>query len=121
MGNETTSMYAIVDVETTGGKFNEEGITKLPSIVLTEIHCRSIFSLINPLREIQPFVQRLTGINSKMLVNAPKFYEVGKRIVEITEGAVLVAHNAEFDYRIIRQNLSAWVLILNVNPYVQLT
>ena len=37
-----------------------------------------------------------------MLVNAPKFYEVAKRIVEITNGAILVAHNAEFDYRIIR-------------------
>ena len=36
-----------------------------------------------------------------MLVNAPSF-EVAKRIVEITEDAVLVAHNAEFDYRIIR-------------------
>ena len=37
-----------------------------------------------------------------MLVNAPKFFEIAKRIVEITEDAVLVAHNAEFDYRIIR-------------------
>ena len=37
-----------------------------------------------------------------MLINAPKFFEVAKRIVEITEGAVMVAHNAEFDYRMIR-------------------
>ena len=103
LGNETTSMYAIVDVETTGGKFNEEGITE---IAIYRFDGNTIVdqfsSLINPLREIQPFVQRLTGINSKMLVNAPKFYEVAKRIVEITEGTVLVAHNAEFDYRIIR-------------------
>jgi len=96
-------MYAIVDVETTGGKFNEEGITE---IAIYRFDGNTIVdqfsSLINPLREIQPFVQRLTGINSKMLVNAPKFFEVAKRIVEITEGAVLVAHNAEFDYRVIR-------------------
>ena len=74
MGNETTSMYAIVDVETTGGKFNEEGITE---IAIYRFDGNTIVdqfsSLINPLREIQPFVQRLTGINSKMLVNAPKF------------------------------------------------
>ena len=43
----------------------------------------------------------LTGINSNMLRNAPKFYEVAKRIVEITEGCIIVAHNAQFDYRIL--------------------
>lgn len=59
-------------------------------------------SLVNPEREIQPFVVNLTGINSKMLKNAPKFYEIAKRIIEITEDCVIVAHNAEFDYRILR-------------------
>lgn len=37
-----------------------------------------------------------------MLVSAPKFYEVAKRIVEITEDCIIVAHNSEFDYRILR-------------------
>ena len=37
-----------------------------------------------------------------MLRNAPKFYEVAKRIVEITEDTILVAHNAKFDYRILK-------------------
>jgi DNA polymerase III subunit epsilon len=37
-----------------------------------------------------------------MLRTAPKFYEVAKRIIEITEGSILVAHNASFDYRILR-------------------
>lgn len=59
-------------------------------------------SLVNPEREIQPFVVNLTGINSNMLKNAPKFYEVAKRIVEITEDCILVAHNSEFDYRILK-------------------
>lgn len=59
-------------------------------------------SLVNPEREIQPFVVNLTGINSKMLRNAPKFYEVAKRIIEITEDCVLVAHNSDFDYRILK-------------------
>lgn len=58
-------------------------------------------SLVNPERDIQPFVVNLTGINSNMLRNAPKFYEVARRIVEITEGCILVAHNAQFDYRIL--------------------
>lgn len=59
-------------------------------------------SLVNPEREIQPFVVNLTGINNNMLRNAPKFYEVAKRIVEITDECILVAHNAQFDYRILR-------------------
>ncbi len=59
-------------------------------------------SLVNPEREIQPFVVNLTGINSNMLKSAPKFYEVAKRIVEITEDCIIVAHNAQFDYRILR-------------------
>ncbi len=37
-----------------------------------------------------------------MLKSAPKFFEVAKRIVEITEDCIIVAHNADFDYRILR-------------------
>lgn len=58
--------------------------------------------MVNPEREIQPFVVNLTGINSNMLRNAPKFYEVAKRIVEITEDCIIVAHNSSFDYRILK-------------------
>jgi DNA polymerase-3 subunit epsilon len=37
-----------------------------------------------------------------MLKNAPKFYEVAKRIVEITDDCIIVAHNSSFDYRILK-------------------
>ncbi|WNH07550.1 exonuclease domain-containing protein [Thalassobellus suaedae] len=95
-------MYAILDIETTGGKYNEEGITEI-AIYKFDGHTivDQFISLINPERDIQPFVVNLTGINSNMLRNAPKFYEVAKRIVEITEDCILVAHNAQFDYRIL--------------------
>ncbi|MBI9042217.1 exonuclease domain-containing protein [Lutibacter sp.] len=95
-------MYAILDIETTGGKFNQEGITEI-AIYKFDGHqiVDQFISLINPEREIQPFVVNLTGINSGMLKNAPKFYEVAKRIVEITTDCVLVAHNANFDNRIL--------------------
>ncbi|MDO1500261.1 exonuclease domain-containing protein [Winogradskyella maritima] len=96
-------MYAILDIETTGGKFNEEGITEI-AIYKYDGHevVDQFISLVNPEREIQPFVVNLTGINQKMLRNAPKFYEVAKRIVEITEDCIVVAHNSSFDYRILR-------------------
>ncbi|QJP35080.1 exonuclease [Nonlabens sp. Ci31] len=96
-------MYAIVDVETTGGKYNEEGITEV-AIYKFDGHeiVDQFASLVNPEKEIQPFVVKLTGINNAMLKRAPKFYEVARRIIEITEGVTLVAHNADFDHRMLR-------------------
>ena len=96
-------MYTILDIETTGGKFNEEGITEI-AIHKFDGHevIDSFISLVNPEKDIQPFVVKLTGINNKMLRTAPKFHEVAKRIVEITQDTVIVAHNAQFDYRILR-------------------
>ncbi len=96
-------MYAIVDIETTGGKYNEEGITEI-AIYKYDGHeiVDQFISLVNPEKEIQPFVVNLTGITNKMLVTAPKFFEVAKRIIEITEGCIIVAHNSQFDYRILR-------------------
>ncbi len=96
-------MYAVLDIETTGGKYNEEGITEI-AIHLFDGHrvIDKFISLVNPEKTIQPFVVNLTGINNNMLRTAPKFHEVAKRIVEITEGSILVAHNAQFDYRILR-------------------
>lgn len=100
---EVMNMYAILDIETTGGKYNEEGITE---IAIHRFDGQQVvdqfISLVNPEREIQPFVVNLTGINNQMLRTAPKFHEVAKRIVEITKDTVLVAHNAQFDYRILR-------------------
>ena len=96
-------MYAILDIETTGGQFNEEGITEI-AIYKFDGHevVDQFISLVNPEKEIQPFVVKLTGINNAMLRSAPKFYEVAKRIIEITQDCIVVAHNSSFDYRILR-------------------
>ncbi len=95
-------MYAILDIETTGGKFNEEGITEIAIYRYNGVQVVDQFiSLVNPEKPIQPFVVQLTGINNAMLERAPKFHEVAKRIVEITDGCIIVAHNAQFDYRIL--------------------
>ncbi len=94
--------YAILDIETTGGKYNEEGITEIAIYRFDgEKVVDQFCSLVNPERPIQPFVVNLTGINSAMLKNAPKFYEIAKRVVEITKDCILVAHNAQFDNRIL--------------------
>ena len=96
-------MYAILDIETTGGQYNEEGITEI-AIYRYDGHevTDQFISLINPEKPIQPFVVKLTGINNAMLRSAPKFYDIAKRIIEITDGCIIVAHNAQFDYRVLR-------------------
>ncbi len=97
-------MYAIVDIETTGGKYNEEGITEI-AIYRYDGHAivDKFASLVNPEKRIQRFVVKLTGITDAMVARAPKFQELAKRIVEITDGCILVAHNADFDYRVLRK------------------
>jgi len=96
-------MYAIIDIETTGGQYNAEGITEI-AIYKFDGHevIDQFISLVNPEIPIQPFVVKLTGINNAMLRSAPKFYEVAKRIIEITQDCIMVAHNASFDYRILK-------------------
>ncbi len=99
------NLYAIVDLETTGGSVNDEQITEI-AIYRYDGHSivDQFASLVNPERKIQPFVVKLTGITDAMVKKAPKFQEVAKRVVEITENCILVAHNADFDYRVLRKS-----------------
>jgi DNA polymerase-3 subunit epsilon len=59
-------------------------------------------TLVNPERSIPANITRITGITNEMVKDAPKFYEVAKRVVELTEGRVFVAHNVRFDYGFLR-------------------
>ena len=71
-GTKLRAMYAVVDVETTGGKYG--GITEIAVYQYNGHELTDQFiSLINPERPIQPFVKNLTGINEHMLRNAPNF------------------------------------------------
>ena len=100
-------MYAVIDIESTGGKYNEEGIMEIAIFRFdgTEVVDKFV-SLVNPERKIQAFVKRLTGIDEEITRLAPKFYEVAKRIIEITEDCIIVAHNAQFDYRLLKTEFS---------------
>jgi DNA polymerase-3 subunit epsilon len=94
--------YAIIDVETTGGKASRDRVLEI-AIVLHdgEKIIESWESLINPETWIPGQITQLTGITSDMVEDAPKFYEVARKVVEMTEGAIFVAHNARFDYSFI--------------------
>lgn len=100
-------MYAVIDIETTGGSARLERITEIAVYIHDGKRIVEEYStLINPERNIPYFITSLTGITNEMVEEAPKFYEVARRIVELTEGKTFVAHNARFDYSFIRQEFS---------------
>ncbi len=97
-------MYAILDIEATGGKLGEESIIEIAIYKYDGKEVVDQFiSLINPEKKIDTFVQKLTHITDKMVARAPKFHEVARRIVQITDGCILVGHNVMFDYRMLHQ------------------
>ena len=96
--------YAIIDIETTGGRADREKITEIAIILHDgEKIIDQWETLLNPERAIPYNITQITGITSEMVEDAPKFYEVAKKIVEMTEGAIFVAHNVRFDYGFIRE------------------
>jgi len=100
-------MYAVVDIETTGGSARLERITEIAVYIHDGTRIIEEFStLVNPERSIPYFITSLTGITNEMVEHAPRFFEVARRIVELTEGKIFVAHNARFDYSFIRQEFS---------------
>lgn len=97
-------MYAIVDIETTGGYADNHRITEIAifhhdGIQITE----SFHTLINPGRNIPYYISGLTGITTEMVFQAPPFKEVAKAVFEKLDGRVFVAHNAHFDYSFLKK------------------
>ncbi len=100
-------MYAIVDIETTGGNAGSGSITEI-AIIITD--GKSILdkytTLINPLQPIPIFIEKLTGINDDMVSKAPIFSEVAKEIYELLQDKIFVAHNVNFDYSFVAHQLN---------------
>ena len=94
--------YAIVDIETTGSGRKGQKITEIAIFLHDgEKIIEEFTSLVNPECVIPQFITGLTGIDNSMVADAPKFYEIAKKVFEMTDDAVFVAHNVNFDYNII--------------------
>ena len=97
-------MFAIIDIETTGQSHKYGKITEIALYQHNGQEVTNSFStLINPEMDIPYFITELTGIDNEMVKDAPKFYEVAKTIVEMTQGRTFVAHNVSFDYKFIKE------------------
>ena len=96
-------MYAVVDIETTGNGYKGQKITEISIFIFDGKKVLDEFTtLVNPEAPIPSFITNLTGINQAMVRNQPKFYEIAKKVEEITKDTIFVAHNVNFDYNIIQ-------------------
>ena len=100
-------MYAIVDIETTGGYAAAHGITEISIQVFDGKKVIEKFeSLINPQQTIPPYIQAMTGITDEMVADAPLFEEVAQDIYTLLHDNIFVAHNVNFDYSFIKAHLA---------------
>lgn len=88
-----------LDLETTGVRAAHDRIIE---IGLCEVQSGTLLgewsTLVNPGRPIPPFIRQHTGIDDRMVADAPVFAELAAVLHERLVGKVLVAHNARFDY-----------------------
>jgi DNA polymerase-3 subunit epsilon len=97
-------LFAIIDIETTGNRHSYGKITEIAIYQHNGQEITGSFStLINPEMDIPYFITNLTGITNAMVKNAPRFYEVAKQIIEMTQGRTFIAHNVSFDYKFVKE------------------
>ncbi len=106
-------MFAIVDIETTGGLAASNAITEI-AIVIHDGHTvvQEFQTLVNPQQPITPFVVKLTGISNAMVASAPLFAEIADKVYELLHDKVFVAHNVGFDHTYIDLQLKGCGLFL---------
>jgi len=96
-------LYAIIDIETTGLNPSWERITEVAILIHDGQKVTNRFiSLVNPEKKIPFRIREMTGITDNMVAVAPRFCEIARKIIEITEGCIFVAHNAPFDFGFIK-------------------
>jgi DNA polymerase-3 subunit epsilon len=97
-------VYAIVDIETTGGFADKHRITEIAIYHHDGVHLTNVFhTLINPGRSIPYYITGLTGITQEMVLDAPPFNQIAQEIHRHLENKIFIAHNAHFDYSFLKK------------------
>lgn len=97
-------MFAIIDTETTGGNPAKDRIMEIAVILHDgEKTVEEFSTLLNPGTPIAPFIVSLTGITNEMVQDAPTFEQVAQTVERLTDKSIFVAHNARFDYSVVRR------------------
>lgn len=107
MRSRSKELFAIVDIETTGGFASGSGITEIAIVVHDgKAILETWESLVNPQQDIPYFIKQLTGISQEMVADAPLFSGVAQEIHSLLKGKIFVAHNVNFDYSFVKHQLA---------------
>lgn len=99
-------MYAIVDIETTGGYASAGSITEIAIFIHDgQQIVRQFETLVNPRQPIPRYIQALTGITDEMVEDAPGFEDVAEEVYNLLQNNIFIAHNVNFDYSFLRHQL----------------
>lgn len=100
-------LYAVIDIETTGGYAAQNGITEI-AVVITDGHSvqDSFYAMLNPLVPIPPFIESLTGITNDLVKDLPPFESIAEELYSILHDKIFVAHNVNFDYSFVKYHLA---------------
>lgn len=104
-------MFAIIDIETCGGKFEYRRghVIEICILIHDGLTVVDKFStLINPQCYISPTFVRISGITNEMVEGAPTFAQVANKIWEMTKDRIFVAHNVGFDYGFIKEEFASF-------------
>ncbi len=100
----TEKEYVVFDLETTGLDLMNNGITEIGAVKIIGGKVKEQFTtLIKPDYPITEEIVKITGITEEMVKDAPKISVVIPDFMKFIDGAVLVAHNAEFDVKFIKR------------------
>jgi len=116
--NVKTSKIVVMDFETTGLNAVEDEIIEIGAVKIENMKITGEFStLVRPKKSITQKSHDITGISDEMVENAPSIKEVLPDFLKFIEGTVLVAHNADFDYRFLRETARSLSIDINL-PYI---
>ncbi len=108
--------FIAIDVETTGLNIYNDKIIEISACKYIDGKLNSTFSkLINPHQTISPFIENLTGIKNKDLINKPTFSEISSEFVDFVKDYPIVGHNIMFDLKFINQSLKKQYDLLSNN------
>ncbi len=104
-GQSLDDTYVVFDIETTGFSARTDKIIEIGAVKVQNGEIIDRFStFVNPLIPIPFRIEQLTSINDHMVIDAPTIEEILPSFMEFCEGAVMVAHNADFDMGFISEN-----------------
>lgn len=93
-----------LDVETTGRSYRNSRVLEVAAIRCENGQIVKEFNtLLNPGERIPAIIKSITGITDTDVADAPEFVDIADQLLDILNGAVMVAHNVRFDYSFLKQ------------------